>query len=104
MKENSMNGEPNIAERIKQKLQAALKPVSLAVIDESDRHAGHAHVVKHAAKTGKSGETHFNVKVVSESFRGKSPLARHRMINEILQAEFADGVHALSIEARAPGD
>ena len=104
MKGSSMSDEPNIAERIKQKLQAALAPISLAVIDESHRHAGHAHVIEHAAKAGKSGETHFNVKVVSESFCGKSPLARHRMVNEILQAEFADGVHALSIEAKAPGD
>ena len=99
-----MSEEPSIAERIKQKLQAALTPISLVVIDESHRHAGHAHVVKQAAKAGKSGETHFNVKVVSESFRGKSPLARHQMINQLLQAEFADGMHALSIEAKVPGD
>jgi BolA protein len=99
-----MSDEPNIAERIKQKLQAAFAPVSLDVIDESHRHAGHAHVVRQAAKAGKSGETHFNVKVVSESFRGKSLVARHRMVNEILRSEFADGVHALSIEAKAPGD
>ncbi len=98
-----MSEEPNIAERIKQKLQTALAPVSLAVIDESHRHAGHAHVIKHAAKAGKSGETHFNVKVVSESFRGKSPVARHRMVNDLLRDEFADGVHALSIDAKVPG-
>ena len=99
-----MTDEPNIAERIKQKLQAALAPVSLAVIDESHRHAGHAHVMQHAAKAGKSGETHFNVKVVSESFRGKSLVARHRMVNDLLQDELADGVHALSIDAKLPSD
>jgi BolA family transcriptional regulator, general stress-responsive regulator len=99
-----MSDESNIAERIKQKLQAALAPVSLAVVDDSRRHAGHAHAIEHAAKTGKTGETHFKVKVVSESFRGKSLVARHRMVNELLQAEFADGVHALSIDAKVPGD
>jgi BolA family transcriptional regulator, general stress-responsive regulator len=99
-----MTDQLNIAERIKQKLQTALAPVSLAVIDESHRHAGHAHAIEHAAKAGKSGETHFNVKVVSESFRGKSRVARHRMVNELLRDEFADGVHALSIDAKVPGD
>jgi BolA family transcriptional regulator, general stress-responsive regulator len=99
-----MSDESSIADRIKQKLQAGLTPVSLAVIDESHRHAKHAHVVQHAAKSGKTGETHFNVKVVSESFRGKSLVARHRMVNDLLRAEFDDGVHALSIDAKAPGD
>ena len=99
-----MSNQPNIAERIKQKLQAGLAPVSLAVVDDSHRHAGHAHAIEHVAKTGKTGETHFKIKVVSESFRGKSLVARHRMVNDLLQDEFADGVHALSIEAKVPGD
>jgi BolA protein len=42
--------------------------------------------------------------VVSESFKGKSLLARHRMVNDLLRAEFAEGVHALAIEAKAPED
>jgi BolA protein len=99
-----MADEPNIAERIKQKLQSALAPVSLVVVDDSHRHAGHAHAVAHAAKAGRSGETHFSVKVVSESFRGKTRLGRHQMVNDLLRDEFANGVHALSIEARAPGE
>ena len=99
-----MRNAPSMAERIKQKLQAALAPVSLDVIDESHKHAGHAHMATHAAKAARSGETHFNVKVVSESFKGKSVLARHRMVNDLLRAEFAEGVHALAIEAKAPED
>ena len=99
-----MRDETKIAERIKQKLQSGLTPSVLDVVDDSHRHAGHAHAVSHAAKAGRSGETHFTVKVVSESFRGKPRLARHQMINDLLRAEFADGVHALSIEARAPGE
>ncbi len=99
-----MSNMASMAERIKQKLQAALVPVSLDVIDESHKHAGHAHAVTHAAKAGRSGETHFKVKVVSESFKGKSVLARHRMVNDLLRAEFAEGVHALAIEAKAPED
>ncbi len=99
-----MTDAPNIAARIKDKLKTALAPVLLDVIDESHKHSGHAHAVTHAAKAGRSGETHFKVKVVSESFKGKSRLARHQMVNALLRAEFADGVHALSIEAKAPGE
>jgi BolA family transcriptional regulator, general stress-responsive regulator len=99
-----MSNAPSMAERIKLKLEAALAPVSLNVIDESHKHSGHAHAVTHMAKADHAGETHFNVKVVSESFKGKSALARHRMVNDLLRAEFAAGVHALVIEAKAPGD
>jgi BolA protein len=41
---------------------------------------------------------------VSEAFRGKSRLQRHRMINAALASELAGGVHALAIHAAAPGE
>jgi BolA protein len=41
---------------------------------------------------------------VSEAFRGKSRIERHRMINQILSAELGGGVHALAIHASAPGE
>jgi BolA protein len=83
------------------KLQKALSPVSLDVIDESAQHAGHKF---HPGGVEPRGETHFRIKVVSEAFSGKSRLERHRLINAELAAELADGVHALAIEARAPGE
>jgi BolA protein len=67
------------------------------VVDESDRHVGHA-----GHRPG--GETHFRVYIVAEAFRGKSRLARHRMINETLVGELQGGVHALAIHAAAPGE
>jgi len=93
----------NTAERIRKKLQEALAPVALEVIDESHKHAGHAHVVR-AGAAGRTGETHFRIKVVSEAFEGKSRVDRHRTINTILSEEMAGGVHALAIDAKAPGD
>jgi BolA protein len=93
-----------VRDRIKAKLQAALAPSSIEVIDESHKHATHAHAVtRHGAARG-AGETHFRVKVVSESFRGKSRIDRHRSINHLLETEFEGGVHALAIEAKAPGE
>ena len=86
-------------------LTEALAPTSLEVIDDSARHAGHAHVVSRPGSARGSSETHFKIKVVSEGFRGKSRIERHRAINTLLADELTpDGVHALAIEARAPGE
>jgi len=82
---------------IAQKLTEAFTPLSLKVEDESEHHQGHA-------GHRESGETHFRVYIVSEAFRGKSRLERHRMINATLAAELQAGVHALAIHAAAPGE
>jgi BolA protein len=86
-----------VKDRIAEKLTAALAPQSLDVEDESHRHEGHA-----GHRPG--GETHFRLHIVSEAFRGKSRVERHRMINQILSAELAGGVHALAIHASAPDE
>ena len=83
--------------RIAEKLAAAFTPQSLDVADESHQHAGHA-----GHREG--GETHFRVNIVSEAFRGKSRIDRHRMINQTLSGELASGVHAFAIHASAPGE
>jgi BolA family transcriptional regulator, general stress-responsive regulator len=86
-----------VKDQIAEKLNAALAPQSLDVEDESQNHAGHA-----GHRPG--GQTHFRVYIVSEAFRGKSRVERHRMINQLLSAELAGGVHALAIHASAPGE
>lgn len=79
------------------KLIAAFAPESVRVEDESHLHEGHA-----GHRPG--GETHFRVYIVSDAFRGKSRLERHRMINAALASELSGGVHALAIHAAAPGE
>ncbi len=91
-------------DRIRVKLQVAFAPSSIEVIDESHKHAGHAHIMKQPIAAANAGGTHFHVKVVSEAFKGKSLIERHRAINQLLLAEFDAGVHALAIEAKAPGE
>jgi len=76
---------------------AALDPTDLEVIDESERHFGHA-----GWKEG--GETHFRVRVTSPAFAGKSRLDRHRMVNALVAEEFKGRLHAFALEARAPGE
>ena len=86
-----------VADMITEKLTAAFAPESLRVEDESHRHEGHA-----GHRPG--GQTHYRVYIVSEAFRGKSRIDRHRLINQTLAQELAGGVHALAIHASAPGE
>lgn len=82
---------------ITKKLTEAFAPESLRVEDESHLHAGHA-----GHRPG--GETHYRIYIVSEAFRGKSRIDRHRAINATLAEELSGGVHALAIHATAPGE
>jgi BolA family transcriptional regulator, general stress-responsive regulator len=82
-------------QRIVARLTEALDPILLDVVDESDRHAGHA-----GAREGAG--THFRIRVVSAQFERTSRVDRHRLIYELLRAEFADGLHAVALVAKAP--
>ncbi len=91
-------------ERIVARLTAGLQPHELAVIDESERHAGHAGVRQGPGHAGPGGETHYRVRIVSEKFAGLNRVSRHRLVYDLLPAEFADGLHALALHAKAPGE
>jgi BolA protein len=82
---------------ITKKLTEAFAPESLRVEDESHRHEGHA-----GHRPG--GESHYRVYIVSDAFRGKSRVERHRAVNAVLAQELAGGVHALAVHAAAPGE
>jgi len=86
-----------LADLITRKLTEAFAPESVRVVDESHQHVGHA-----GHRPG--GESHFRLYIVSEAFRGKSRLERHRMVNLALAAELAGDLHALAIHAAAPGE
>jgi stress-induced morphogen len=70
-------------------------PTLLQVEDESARHAGHA-----GAAPG--GQTHFNVLLVSDAFRGQTRVARSRSVHAALGPEFDTGLHALALTLRTP--
>jgi BolA protein len=85
----------NTVERIREALSNALSPQAIEVVDESGKHVGHrGHI------PGKT--THVRVRIVADAFRGKNRIERHRMVNELLAPEIADGLHALAIEAHQP--
>jgi len=74
---------------------AALHPVRLDLRDESGQHAGHA-------GSRPSGGSHWQLTIVSEAFRGKPAVARHRMVYEALGDLMKRDIHALRIEAFPP--
>jgi BolA family transcriptional regulator, general stress-responsive regulator len=83
------------AAAIEAALQAALQPQQLAVQDDSHLHAGHA-----GAREGR----HFSLRIVSDRFNGLSRVARHRLVYDSLHDLIPRGIHALAIDARAPGE
>lgn len=82
-------------EQAMRKRLARLEPLSLDLSDESAQHAGHA-------GSRPSGGSHWHLAIVSEAFRGQSPVARHRMVYEALGDLMKRDIHALRIEASAP--
>ena len=83
------------AQDISAALSSALSPSALEVQDDSHLHAGHA-----GAREGR----HFSVRIVSARFSGLSRVARHRLVYDSLNLLIPRGIHALAIDARAPGE
>ncbi|MET4876066.1 transcriptional regulator BolA [Morganella morganii] len=80
-------------QRIEEKLNHALAPHYIDVVNESGQHNVPA-----------GSETHFKVVVVSETFTGMRPVARHRHMYTLLADELAGGVHALALHTYTPDE
>jgi len=85
------------ADRITHKLNQALAPERLSVIDESADHAGHA-----GARP--QGETHYRVNVVAAAFEGLTRVQRQRLVYDLLGDEFKSGLHALALATITPAE
>ena len=87
-----------IAAEIEARLRGALSPSALEIIDDSDDHSGHA------GHSG-DGESHFTVRLTAAAFTGQSRVARQRLVYTALGDMVApERIHALVIEAKAPGE
>lgn len=86
-----------LTEIIRSKLEAAFSPSLLDLVDESEKHRGHA-----GHREG--GESHFRLTIVSDKFEGQSRLERQRSVNNVLHHELADQIHALTTSAKTPGE
>ncbi len=81
----------SIQESITQKLNLAFSPEHLEVVNESFMH-----------NVPEGSESHFKVLIVCDDFKDKMLLARHRMVNKVLDMEFKQnksegGIHALAL-------
>lgn len=83
-------------ETIREKLLDALEPELLEIEDESHLHAGHA--------GARDGRGHFRLTIVSQAFTGQSRIARHRLVYGALGTLMETDIHALTIQAYAPGE
>lgn len=89
-----MNGA-SLADEMRSRLQA-LEPSSLLIDDESALHVGHPGAA--------SGGGHYRLAVTSAAFAGRPTVARHRMVYAALGDLMHGRIHALAIQARAPGE
>ena len=79
------------AREISAKLVAALDPHEIKVLDESERHRGHA-----GYREG--GGSHFYVRIRSSAFSGLSRVARHRAVYTALGSRLMSSIHALRLD------
>ena len=85
----------SVETRLRERL-AALEPTKLEIADDTEKHAGHAGAA--------GGGRHFRLTIVSGQFTGKPLLARHRLVIQAAGELMHGAIHALSINAKAPGE
>ena len=86
-----------VATEMLQRLNSALRPTAIDLVDDSEQHRGHGGY-------NPAGESHFTLRIESPAFAGKSRVERQRMVYAALGELMRERVHALSIRAAAPGD
>lgn len=86
-----------VATEMLARLNSALSPTRVELIDDSEQHRGHGGY-------NPAGESHFSLRIESEAFSGKNRVQRQRMVYAALGDLMRERVHALSIRATAPGE
>jgi len=83
-----------VKDEIEKKLYKIFKPTVLNIVDESEKHRGHA-------GWREQGETHFHVMIISDEFSGMSRVKRHQAVYSALDEEMKQSIHALSLDIRS---
>ena len=81
---------------IRERLQPALSPSELHIVDESHKHAGHA--------GARDGRGHFRLRIVAAAFTGLPLIKRHQLVYAALGELMQTDIHALALETRAPDE
>ncbi|KAB2883931.1 MAG: BolA family transcriptional regulator [Albidovulum sp.] len=83
-----------VTEEIRARLTAAFAPAELEIVDESERHRGHA-----GYREG--GESHFRVTLRAPAFAAMGRVERHRAVHAALGADLVGRIHALALDIGA---
>jgi len=83
-----------ISDEMREKLQAAFQPRELEIVDESEKHRGHA-----GYREG--GQSHFQVTISAEAFGPMSRIERHRAVHAALRRDLVGKIHALALQISA---
>ena len=86
-----------VEDQIRTAIENEMQPKVIKVVNQSYKHQGHS------GDDG-SGESHFDLYIVSDMLQGLSKVERHRMIFSILQKHLETLPHALSIKALTPDE
>jgi BolA protein len=86
-----------VATEMLRRLNSALSPSRIELVDDSEAHRGHGGY-------NPAGESHFTLRIESPAFEGKSRVERQRMVHKALGDLLDERVHALSIRATEPGE
>ncbi len=85
----------SVVDEMKARL-ASLDPIEVMIIDDSEKHAGHA--------GARSGGGHFRLAIVSPRFAGCKTMERHRLVYDALGPLMKREIHAVSITAKTPDE
>jgi BolA protein len=80
------------------RLESALSPTRLDLVDDSESHRGHG------GYRGEGGESHFTLRIESAAFAGLNRVQRQRLVYKALGELMHHKVHALAMETKAPGE
>lgn len=83
----------SLEQAIAQRLNEALAPDFIEVDNESHLHS-----------SGKGGNSHFKITLVSEAFNGLNLVARHRQVQQAVAPVTSGIVHALGIHTYTPSE
>ena len=90
-------GTGPVATEMLRRLESALTPSRVELVDDSEQHRGHGGY-------NPAGESHFTLRIESAAFAGMTRVERQRMVYAALGDLMRERVHALSIRATAPGE
>jgi BolA protein len=69
----------------------------VSVKDKSESHRGHGGFIEGQV-------THVHIQVVSVLFEGKTRICRHRLMNDLLEKELENGLHAVNFKLLTPNE